>query len=47
MEKAKKILAAVLLALFLAPLAGCVVVDKNAVKEFRHYAHWPQHHHRR
>jgi len=46
MKKAKKILAVVLMAGFLATLGACVVVDKNAVKEFRHYGYWP-HRHRR
>ena len=45
MEKTKKVLAAVLLAGFLASFGGCVIADKNAIREARH---WIDHqHHRR
>jgi len=43
MKKAKKILAAVLIAGFLATLGGCVVAGKDALKEIRHFT---KHHHK-
>ena len=43
MNKAKKVLAAVLMAVFLGSLGGCVVAGKDALKEIRHFTN---HHHK-
>ena len=40
MKKAKKVLAAVLMTVFLAALGGCVVVDRKDLEHFRHHGYW-------
>ena len=40
MNKAKKVLAAVLMTVFLASLGGCVVVDRQELQNFRRHGDW-------